>query len=120
MTLGLIGGVIALLIGIIAATIGSAVGNAASQLGATETAARSGLMVLMSIGAPVLAIVGAVILPKNLNAGLICMIVPAILFLYLGLSSATWLIAGVGALIAGGAYFAWADPNKAAVQAGDS
>ena len=118
MTLGLIGGVIALLFGLVLALIGGAVGGAASQLGASGTVAKSALLTLVSIGLPVAAIVGSVMLPKNLNLGLLCMAVPAVVLVLFGATQGIWLFAILGALIGAGAYFGWADKSAPPAQEG--
>lgn len=107
MTLGLIGGVIALLFGLVLALIGNAVGGAASQLGATETATRGFVMMVVSLGLPVMAIVGAIILPKNTGLAALLMAVSGGAIAIFGASSQAWVFAAVGGLIVAGAFFGW-------------
>lgn len=116
MTLGIIGGSLALVFGIIMAAIGTAIGGGATQLGASDVAARSGLMTVVSLAVPVSAIVGSVMLPKNLSLALVCMGIPAALLLGFGLMDQVWLLVIMGALIAAGAYFGWADHKSAVAE----
>jgi hypothetical protein len=119
MILGLVGGVLALLFGVILALIGGVVGGVASQVGQGGAAAKSGLLVLASIGLPLMAIVGSAILNSNLKAGLICMVIPAVVIVVLAISSGGYALAVLGALIGAGAYFAWAEGNEKARAGGD-
>lgn len=107
MTLGLIGGILALLLGLLIALMGSAVGGIASQFGQTGATAKSGLLVILSIGLPVMAIVGSALLPNKTSLAMILMAVPAAALILMGLTGAGILPIVLGALIAGGAASGW-------------
>ncbi|MEZ5731314.1 MAG: hypothetical protein R3D97_03200 [Paracoccaceae bacterium] len=107
MTLGLIGGILALLLGLVIAVMGSTVGGIASQFGQSGAVAKTGLLIVASLGLPVMAIVGAALLPNKTNMAVGLMAVPAALFLLAGLTGAGLLAVAISVLIGGGAAAGW-------------
>lgn len=107
MIMGIIGGVIALLLGLVFAAIGGAIGSAAAQFGQAGATEKTALLVAASIGLPIMAIVGAAMLPgrQPLAFGLMALPAGALLALY----SVSMLFPIVGAVIGLGAIIAWHD-----------
>lgn len=76
--MGITGGILALLVGVI--TLGMAVfaGTVGGAMGSTRAVAGSGLVAIVSLGLPILSIVGGALAFKQPKAAVICMAIPAI------------------------------------------
>jgi len=106
MTLGLIGGIVLLLVGIIVSVIGGAIGGASYGLGASSAAAKGGMIVVVALGLPIMAIVGAALSFANPKLAAILMAVPGALTAFVGTtgSEPSLVVIGLGGVLLFAAY----------------
>jgi hypothetical protein len=112
--LGIVGGVIGLLLGLVVAGMTTIAGEAAGALGAggEHVGLKAGLVSLLAIVLPVVAIVGAVKAEKTPKQALWLLVVPAIVFVLLGIvggGAGGFGLALPGLLMGAAAFFLWRD-----------
>lgn len=85
MTLAIISGVVALLFGVVMTLFVGAIGGAAGIFGASDAAAKSGIVMVVLLGLPIMCVVGGALANSNAKA-------------------ATWLTGIPGLVIAGSGF----------------
>ncbi len=114
MVIGIAGGVIALLIGVIFVFLFGALGGAAGMAGAGQTAVGSGLGALVSLGLPIMTIVGGALAKSNPKAALVLLGVPGAVLALFGLyaiSNGGVLFLVLGGLFLVGAFLIYREVN---------
>jgi hypothetical protein len=94
MIIGIAGGVVALLLGVVFVFVFGAVGGVAGAVGHSQGVMGSGIGILLSLGLPIMAIVGGALASSNPGPARILLGIPGAAFALLGLI----MIADGGAL----------------------